>query len=152
MIIMLNMIISILGDVFDEFQLNAEIYNFNEMALVILENEQILSSFIGTTENLKYLHVCVHAYESSGSDWKGKVIDIRDFLKDKFLNNDLRPILNENKKEIREEIKAIDNKIQAISEEAKANNANIQDRIQGVENKISNIQESIDIILKILSK
>ncbi|OMJ80949.1 hypothetical protein SteCoe_18714 [Stentor coeruleus] len=67
MIIMLNMIISILGDVFDEFQLNAEIYNYTEMAQVISEIDQILS-YLGSTENYKYLHVCIHAYEATGNE------------------------------------------------------------------------------------
>ncbi|OMJ85433.1 hypothetical protein SteCoe_13276 [Stentor coeruleus] len=142
MIIMLNLIISILGDAFDEFQLNAEILNFSEMAEMILEIEQILSLW-GMTEEFKYFHVCVHAYESLGSDWKGKMIDIKDFIRDKFLNEDLKPMFNENKEEIRNtnaKVDELDKKISGVDE-----------KVKDLEGKINSIQGSVEKILDILS-
>lgn len=55
-ILMLNMIISILADSFDEFQLNSEIHDYYEKIQVIKEVEQIKSIFRPT--NLKqYMHM-----------------------------------------------------------------------------------------------
>ncbi|OMJ65122.1 hypothetical protein SteCoe_39187 [Stentor coeruleus] len=168
MIIMLNMIISILGDVFDEFQLNAEIYNYTEMAQVILETEQI-RSFFGSVENYKYLHVCIHAYEAAETEWKGRVMDLRDYLKDDYFKKYLKPSFNENQKQISEETKtiisgevktvsgevktvsgkveAVSGKVEAVSEEVKL----VKNRIDGIEKSISNLQGSIELVLKILN-
>ncbi|OMJ81008.1 hypothetical protein SteCoe_18621 [Stentor coeruleus] len=75
-ILMLNMIISILGDSFDEFQLKAVIYNFTEMTEVILDIENIKNVFnpIGSS---KYLHACTYAYENTENQWTGKVMNMR---------------------------------------------------------------------------
>ncbi|OMJ69801.1 hypothetical protein SteCoe_32362 [Stentor coeruleus] len=147
MIIMLNMIISILGDVFDEFQLNAEIYNYTEMAQVILETEQILS-YLGSIENLRYLHICVHAYESTGNEWKGKTIDMRDYLKDEFFSKYLKPSLDENLKQISKEmnqIKTIENKIQTVSEEVKAAIEEVK-AVKTIENKVEAVSEEVKAV------
>ena len=75
-VLMLNMIISILGDSFDEFQLFANYYDNKEMTQVILEIEQIFSIFV-KEDTRKYLHICDNYYESNEELWQGKVIDIR---------------------------------------------------------------------------
>ncbi|OMJ71275.1 hypothetical protein SteCoe_30553 [Stentor coeruleus] len=151
MIIMLNMIISILGDVFDEFQLNAEIYNYTEMAQVILETEQIIS-YLGSIENYKYLHICIYAYEVTGTEWKGRTIDMRDYLKDEFFKKYLKPSLDENHKQISEEVKnvseevktvkIIENKVRVISEEMKTVCEEIKG-VKNIENKVQVISEKV---------
>ncbi|OMJ82042.1 hypothetical protein SteCoe_17369 [Stentor coeruleus] len=134
MIIMLNMIISILGDVFDEFQLDAEVFNYTEMAEVILENEQILS-FWSSKEEFRYLHVCMHAYEKSGTEWKGKIIDVRDFLRDKFLNNHLKPLFNDSTEQIK-----------AVNERMANNDNKIDEKIQNINDKIASVDEKVTAI------
>ncbi|OMJ95955.1 hypothetical protein SteCoe_509 [Stentor coeruleus] len=57
-ILMLNMIISILGNSFSEFQEKADIYNYCEMAEVILENYCIKRMFTKSKNEKKYLQVC----------------------------------------------------------------------------------------------
>lgn len=77
-ILMLNMIISILADSFDDFQFNSEIHDCYEKIQVIKEVEQIKSIFCPT--NLKqFMHI--YAYESSAKLWKGKVLNGRLHLK-----------------------------------------------------------------------
>lgn len=84
---MLNLIISILGDAFDEFKLNVDAYNYSEMAEVILESELILVRF-RRNEELKFMHACVNAYNQNTIKWKGKVLDVKNYLKDKFDKQD----------------------------------------------------------------
>ncbi|OMJ65462.1 hypothetical protein SteCoe_38170 [Stentor coeruleus] len=68
------------------------------MAQVISETEQI-RSFFGSIENYKYLHVCIHAYETAGTEWKGRAVDLRDYLKDDYFKNYLKPSFDENQKQ-----------------------------------------------------
>ena len=75
-ILMLNMLISILGDSFDEFQSQAVFYNYTEMTKVISEVEQI-KNFFSDSNRLAYLHVCFPAYRNLDDTWKGKVVDFR---------------------------------------------------------------------------
>ncbi|OMJ65102.1 hypothetical protein SteCoe_39300 [Stentor coeruleus] len=157
MIIMLNMIISILGDVFDEFQLNAEIYNYTEMAQVISETEQIISYF-SSIENYKYIHACIYAYETTGTEWKGRVIDLRDYLKDDFFMKYLKPSFDENQKQISEETKAIENKFEVISEEVKAVSeetknvkAIISGEVKSVSEEVKTVSEETKSIKAIIS-
>ncbi|OMJ65056.1 hypothetical protein SteCoe_39548 [Stentor coeruleus] len=182
MIIMLNMIISILGDVFDEFQLDAEIYNYSEMADIIFEIEQLLS-FRNNGNKLSYLHVCMHAYEKPTDNWKGKIIDIREYLKDKFLNESLKPLLDENNNQIKKieenaalnfksmnnivnaidekvtNFKMMDEKVEAIDERVITNFKMMDEKMNAFQNKvgeiegtINNINENIQLLLSTLSK
>lgn len=72
-ILMLNMLISILGDAFDEFQLKSEIFDYSEIAQVLLEIEQIKSLFSPVCV-YKYLHICDDPYRTKGNGWTGKVL------------------------------------------------------------------------------
>lgn len=146
MIIMLNMIISILGDVFDEFQLGAEVYNYSEMAQVIKEIELILSIKNRNNES-KYILACMHAYEQIGSEWKGKVMDIRDFMEDKFINKSLKPVLEQNAKDVKSnienidqkfvrEFRNVDNKIADVEKKWNGNFLNIVEKLDGNTRKI----------------
>ncbi|OMJ76691.1 hypothetical protein SteCoe_23888 [Stentor coeruleus] len=139
MIIMLNMIISILGDVFDEFQLDAEILNYNEMAGVIMEIEQILS-IRSKDEEFKYLHICMHAYEKNELEWKGKVIDVREFIRGKFLNNDIKPLFEECKRQII----CTDEKLVLFEEKV----TSVDEKIGGFDGKVKGVIESVKSIEK----
>jgi hypothetical protein len=70
------MIISILGDSFDEFQTFAVYYDHKEMTQVILEIEQIALVF--DKQDLKMnLHIVMNFYQSEADVWQGKVVDTR---------------------------------------------------------------------------
>lgn len=79
-ILMLNMIISILENSFDEFQFKETIYNFQEMAQVMLEIELIKIIFTKTQDEEQYLHICTKANTNENSNWSGKVLDIRECI------------------------------------------------------------------------
>ena len=76
-ILMLSMIISILGDSFDEFQLYAIYYDNKEMTQVILEIEEIAASLLNPKDLKMYLHTCTNYYKPDENTWQGKVIDVR---------------------------------------------------------------------------
>lgn len=78
-ILMLNMLISILGDSFDEFQSKAVVYNYTEMTQVIIEVEQIKSCF-SPLDSHSYLHVALPAYRTIDDTWTGRVQDFRRHL------------------------------------------------------------------------
>ena len=72
-VLMLNMIISILGNSFGEFQLKSEIIDYREMAECVLEIEQI-KHLVNPTDKYEYLSVCVSAnsYEDNTGADKGR--------------------------------------------------------------------------------
>lgn len=79
-ILMMNMIVSILGDSFDEFQYKSVIYDYKEMAQAVLELEYFIRPFRSVNETEEFMHVCTDAYESQKMNWKGKVLDVRDWV------------------------------------------------------------------------
>ncbi|OMJ87466.1 hypothetical protein SteCoe_10797 [Stentor coeruleus] len=81
-VVMLNMIISILSDSFDEFQYKADIYNYKEMTMVIYESMCIKKIFASVDANEGYLHICINALDDPVLNWKGKVLDTRDCIED----------------------------------------------------------------------
>ncbi|OMJ95878.1 hypothetical protein SteCoe_601 [Stentor coeruleus] len=157
MIIMLNMIISILGDVFDEFQLGSEIFNYSEMIQVILEIEQILSIKKRRNE-FKYIQTCMNAYEQVGSDWKGKVMDIRDFMEDKFMKKTLKPVLDENAKSVKicidrvnqkfvDNFKAVDDKFVAMEKRVDEKIMNLEGKLLGkIEENAKALEENTKVL------
>ena len=78
-ILMLNMLISILGDSFDEFQSKAVVYNYTEMTQVIIEVEQIKYCF-SPSDSHSYLHIALPAYRNIDDTWTGRVQDFRRHL------------------------------------------------------------------------
>lgn len=74
LILMLNMIISLLGDTFDEFQMMADIFNYKEMIDTILEMEYIVSIFRPKDE-YSYLHICQSEGHMIKNEWKGKILN-----------------------------------------------------------------------------
>ncbi|OMJ65966.1 hypothetical protein SteCoe_37360 [Stentor coeruleus] len=75
-ILMLNMIISILGDSFDEFQIKSEIFNFKEIADFLLEINNIKSLFCSTS-SFNYIHVCCDPNIDKSETWNGKIIHLK---------------------------------------------------------------------------
>ena len=129
-LLMLNMIISILGDSFDEFQLFADYYDNKEMNQVILEIEQIFSIFV--KDNLrKYLHICGNYYESNEESWQGIVIDLRNQVNE--LENRLYKKIEENQTKIYESIDKLNEKS------------------DNIENKVALMDSKINILINLLN-
>ncbi|OMJ81073.1 hypothetical protein SteCoe_18531 [Stentor coeruleus] len=148
LIIMLNMIISLLGDAFDEFQLMAEVHNYREMLEVVFEIEQLMSVTY-KDEDLKYFHVCTHAYEASGSQWKGKVLDVREFIQEKIVNENVKPMMEKNAKAVEDGMKSIDSRLRRISRNFGNGNegdsrGRFDNRMERLEEEVKEIRGKID--------
>lgn len=114
-ILMLNMIISILGDSFDEFQLKSEVYDNKEMTEVIIEIEQIKALFYVNTE-LFHIHALVYAYESESYIWDGKMKDIRRYISriERSMNESMDKKITAMEESLHAKIGDIDKKIDLI--------------------------------------
>lgn len=75
-LLMLNLIISILGDSFDKFQVESADNDAKEMFEVIIEIEQVLYLF-GPAEKNNYLLVIENFYGESDEGWQGKMINMQ---------------------------------------------------------------------------
>ncbi|OMJ75519.1 hypothetical protein SteCoe_25335 [Stentor coeruleus] len=171
-ILMLNMIISILADSFDEFQLNSEIHDYYEKLQVIKEVEQIKSIF-HPTNLMQFMHICVYAYEANANLWKGKVLDARLHLKyyANSIKNDYKKTaanyessqksntdyitkklgrfenkMNENKKNGDEKFETIEKSLT----EAKDIQKGTEERIGAVEKKLETIEQKLDLLMNAL--
>ncbi|OMJ72763.1 hypothetical protein SteCoe_28711 [Stentor coeruleus] len=142
LIIMLNMVISLLGDSFDEFQLNAEIYNYKEMLEVIFEIEQVMS-LSATNDQFSYFHVCMHSYEQTGSGWKGKVMDTRTYIKEKLFEEDLKPLIENNILSVNRQILGVESSVRNIDSTIRANTKNTENTISTIKTKIVILEENI---------
>ena len=136
-LLMLNMIISILGDSFDEFQLFANYYDNKEMNQVILEIEQIFSIF-AKQDLRKYLHICGNYYESNEESWQGKVIDLRTSINE--LENRLYKKIEDNQSKINQSIDKLNETNQKLNE-----------KTNEIENKVALIDSKIDILINLLN-
>ena len=71
-VLMLNLLISILGDSYERFQISQVIIDYKERTNLIIE---ILSmKKLRVFESLKYLHVCISANENEETEnWEGRM-------------------------------------------------------------------------------
>ena len=162
-VLMLNMIISILGDSFDEFQTFAIYYDNKEMTQVILEIEQITSLFV-SQDLKKYLHIVTNYYQSETDLWQGKVVDTRsavDELKakiDKKIDKDIigKLILMDRKLEtVESKIDLFEGKVEEKIDEMLKNRSSAdanQNYFKGVDENIEKIRKNFDENIKTSDK
>jgi WD40 repeat protein len=132
-IVMLNMIISILGDSFDEFQLSAAYYDTREMTELILEIEQIYSLFSKKDEQM-YLHACQNCYQGEPNLWQGKVVDVRKLVKESAdkINDSTQA-----------KIKSLEDSIKTANNHIKTDLSKTEANIRGLKSLTKEIQESV---------
>ena len=126
-VLMLNMIISILGNSFDEFQLKSEIIDYREMAEAVLEVEQI-QSLINPIDKYEYLSVCVNPYENDTGAWGGKIIETSTIIKETQRN--LETKINKCELAIEQKVNsmidAMETKFSSVQNDLKASNSDIK--------------------------
>ena len=88
-IVMLNLLISILGDSFDKFQVSAIEYDHLEMAESLRDIEIALNTFKSSRNTYNYISACDISLEQGKKDWEGKVIMI-----EKNIKKEIKPIRN----------------------------------------------------------
>ena len=141
-ILMLNLIISILGDAFDEFQLKSEIYDCREMANVLIEVDQVMS-IKRVQDEFEFVHVCMNAYGGGQGFWKGKVLDFRTYVDE--LKGFIGLSLNENIEKMQVEL---DLKLEKVNKRVDDMSTKLEENIK----RNSDINSKLDSILSILSK
>ena len=175
-VLMMNMIISLLGDSFDEFQLLSVYYDNKEMTEIILEIEQIASLY-SPIEMWRYLHICENYYLEEDQNWKGKIVDARVQFKNSIgeieknvngcvekltleinaLENQINIGIGSSGKIIEEnlktEIAVIGNSLNKMKGDVMLSQANtnksineLQVNINGVEKRINNVEEKISSV------
>ncbi|OMJ92492.1 hypothetical protein SteCoe_4727 [Stentor coeruleus] len=140
-ILMLNMIISILGDSFDEFQLKADIFNYREMAGVIIEIKCLSEWFYKIEDKCEYLHICLNAYEDSALGWRGRVLDVRETVEE------FRDFSKEHFEKMKSQTKKRFSKIEKNFESLEKSYKNLAGRVQrnneDVMKKLARIEEAV---------
>ena len=130
-VLMLNLLISILGDSYERFQISQVIIDYKERTNLIIE---ILSmKKLRVFESLKYLHVCISAYENEENEnWEGRM-RYMDTTMDKTFK--------------RLEDKLVQDK---LSVEGKI--SSVETKISSVETKMNSMNETLEAILKLVQK
>ena len=78
--ILMNLLIAILGDTYDEFLTQKEIVEGREKVEMILEIEQILYTFVSRSNSISFLQVCDKSSKNE-EKWKGKILYLEKEIK-----------------------------------------------------------------------
>ena len=123
-IIMLNLLISILGDTFDSFQLYSDEMDNLEMAELIHETESIMFWKQNSPAAKKFIQVCQEVIVQDKSNWGGKIKHVAEMVKDLKADN------SQKLRELDTKFDLMSNKIDEISRTLQdMRNANNQVRI-----------------------
>lgn len=163
-IIMLNLLISILGDSFEKFQVEAGQLDAMEMLDVIAEIEKIMFWARESSQNV-YIQRCYQrGYASSSQNWQGRVFKIEKKI-DEFSNKVVNTMLKDNLS-LDKRFKSLENSIKPLQNTSGNNEIQIsaiQSSIEDLGTKIETIQaniiqteknldEKLNKLLEILSK
>jgi WD40 repeat protein len=150
-VLMLNLLISILGDSYDRFQMNQVQLDYEQRTEFILEVLEVRSVFYKCVEwtEGKFLHICnLSSAGSAGDDevWEGKL---------KYLDSkwDYRA------QALKQKIGSMDNvvnqikyKTTAIENIVKQEIGTVNRSISSLENKVNSIEEKLGLILNLVTK
>ena len=144
-VLMLNMLISILGDSFDEFQLKADIYDFTEIIEVLVEIEQIKSVFV-REDTYCYLHICDNPHRNEESTWGGKLMFIhKEIVKTKKSVNDSIKRIEGN---LKDNFRLINENFYSLNRTSGFD----YERIENIENRLAGIEGTLSKILGFMNK
>ena len=174
-VLMLNLLISILGDSYERFQIVQVIIDYRERTNLIIE---ILSmKNLKAFESFKYLHVCISANENEENEnWEGRIkymdtkmdknfnkladelIQDKSSFKDKISSFENKLVLTE--KKIEAKVSSIEEKIETkitlveekIETKMSSVEAKIETKISSIEFKINLVNETLEAILKLVQK
>lgn len=163
-VLMLNMIISVLSDAYDEYQLLSIYYDYRQMIEAILEIAQIFSLFTKIS-NKSYMHLCVNAYNDKDEAWQGKLLDIFNYvdkatgkLEDIFTTkisdteSSLINKLKENEKVVKQKLAVIEEKNSKSHKFVKDTIKSVDERLGNLETKIQGFEEKLEKIINLVSK
>ena len=166
-VLMLNLLISILGDSYERFQISQVIIDYKERTYLIIE---ILSmKKLEVFESLKYLHVCISANENEvNENWEGrmrymdtkmdnsfkrledKLVQDKSSIKDKISSIENKISLTE--KKIETKISSIEEKIETKISSVETQISSVETQISSVKTKMNSMNETLEAILKLVQK
>ena len=134
-VLMLNLLISILGDSYDRFQLEQGVVDIKEKAIISLELQSMMF-WANKHSPLKYMRLCDVAFQrEDGQDWEGRIR-----FMDKKLDNNLKELSDRN----REIGLKIDESSKAAESNAEKNNQFIGNRISLLEHQFREAFETLE--------
>ena len=162
-VLMLNLLISILGDSYERFQLSQVIIDYKERTNLIIEILSIKK--LRVFQSLEYLHVCISANENEENDnWEGRMryMDIKmeksfkrledELIQDKSsikvnllaIKKSVEGKISSFENKISSTEKKIETKISSIEEKIETKVSSVEFKISSVESKISSVEEKIE--------
>ena len=143
-VLMLNMLISILGDSYDNFLLERHIIDYREKLELVIEIQKMMF-FKRVCGEKKHLHFLVLPYEDNqeAEDWQGKILYMErkqekkiQVLSDKIAEYDLKNY---------EKLSSVETKIESKI-------SGVEDKIENLEKKINGIDSDMKKILEYILK
>ncbi|OMJ96049.1 hypothetical protein SteCoe_431 [Stentor coeruleus] len=119
-VLMLNLLISILGDSFEQFQIDKDIIDYKDKAEIILEMQQVVYAK-DLPCDLVFVHVCESPFSSASDDWAGKIKfiekSIENYTKNVEIGNDkIKEVITEKNVQIMESIEKLERKILVLED------------------------------------
>ena len=162
-VLMLNLLISILGDSYEKFQLEKSIIDYKEKLKYTIELQQMMF-WSDLTFSLNYLHGLVSPLEEEESeDWNGRIIYMENNLK-KELNimgsrleksiSSIDPVLSLMQQTTNNKVSLVETaqkeiEMKCISMDAKISSIEITQK--EIDIKISSVEEKLQKILEVVS-
>jgi len=157
-VMMLNLLVSTLGDTFDRFQMIADELNSKEMLQLVVEFESIMFwrrselAKLNSKGKLMYLQRCDIFQDSNVSDkWQGKIKEIStkiDGYKDVIL--DMKKNMNEEFKNIGENAEksqiSLNDKIQNIGGNVNEKMQKLEEKIDSLNPKMSEMESKMEFL------
>ena len=88
--ILMNILIAILSDTYDEFLTHKEIINIKEKISLLVEIEQIVYSFTRKNDSINYFYIC-DKFSKQSSKWQGKILYLESLLKNFIPSKSSKP-------------------------------------------------------------
>jgi len=164
-VMMLNLLVSTLGDTFDRFQMIADELNSKEMLQLVVEFESIMFwrrselAKLNSKGKLMYLQRCDIFQDSNVSDkWQGKIKEIStkiDGYKENILDmkknmseelGNVQISLNEKMEDIGGNVKKLEEKVDSLNPKISEMERNIEFLRQDWESKMNRIMEMLEEI------
>lgn len=141
-VLMLNLLISILGDSYDKFQIEQVSIDYKEKTFNALEIQKMLF-WSQKHSKLRFIHVCAMLYENEEiENWGGKI---------NFIDKNIKEItLGQGK--ITEKISNISSKILNIEEKIGFVESSLTGKISAIESKIESLDLKLEKIIQKLSQ
>ena len=121
-VLMLNLLISILGNSYDQFQIEKPIIDYTEKAKILLEVQEMMF-WRKKKSGLQFIHVLASPFEEEDEDWEGKVV----FLEKK---------INKNLIVLQDDMNEIKSAVSTMKESLETKIATVESKINSIEGQM----------------